>query len=155
MGNTKQDPVNEEAEVLTQEKVTRLCQTADNVSPRCGLFFHLLFTTGVRIGAVRHLTWSQLGGTSAGGVVPESTVVREKGGFPRILLLNHDVRERIRMARPTNPLHSNSVYVFGSFSPGHCFQTTGGHGRGALRVEAGKRHSLFNIFEIGGDQGVF
>ena len=101
------------ASVFTPDQVALLCRTADSVSPRYGLLFHLLFTTGVRIGAVRNLTWLQCGVGHKKKEVPNTIIVREKGGFPRVLILTETVRSRIQVVRETSP--SLGPYVFETF----------------------------------------
>lgn len=78
--------------VPTDAEVDALIHAADRRSPQCGILFRLLFTTGLRIGAARNVTWKSLGAPQP---VRRLVVVREKGNQLRALLLNDDLRRRL------------------------------------------------------------
>ena len=69
-----------------------MLQVAPTVSVHAEALLQLLFTTGVRIGAVSHLRWSQV---RTNDDLAKTTTVLEKGGQPRILLLTQSVRDAL------------------------------------------------------------
>ena len=74
-----------------------LCATADKISPVHGCLFSLLFTTGLRIGALRKLDWGQLRDDNEDANLPVArmVVVAEKVGAHRTVILNTVTRHRI------------------------------------------------------------
>lgn len=100
---------------FTPDEVDRLCAAADALSPRHGCLVRLLFTTGVRIGAVPRLRWRHLlaDGTDRSRI-RTTAVVLEKGGLPRVLVLEAGLRERLaRLWHDDNERHDEDAFVFG------------------------------------------
>lgn len=98
--------------VPTPEEVDALINAADRHSVRCGILFRLLFTTGLRIGAARNVTWKLLGAPQP---VPRLVVVREKGNQLRALLLNDDLRRRLDDLWSTDGVHAGPAALI--FAP--------------------------------------
>lgn len=103
--------------VLTRPEAQRLCHAAESVSVRCGLFVRLLLSSGVRIGAVPGLMWSQIIAPSDNDDEDPKThtcvVVREKGNQPRVLWLDESLRTRLAALYRDTPPAERGVYLFG------------------------------------------
>lgn len=97
--------------VFSMEEVEKLQDTADaSNDPWDGLFICLLFRTGLRIGSVSQLRWEQVLKTEGDGI-RANTVVREKGNYPRAILIDEKLGARFWKAfQETNPNHTDCVF---------------------------------------------
>lgn len=81
-------------QVFGADDVSRMLRDAASVSPYADALIRILFTTGVRIGAVAALQWNQV-------IHPQHKTVQtmvsvmEKGNRPRVLILPADVRDAL------------------------------------------------------------
>ena len=129
----------------------KLCRWAESISLRHGFLFHLLFSTGVRIGAVPQLRWEHVltWHVSSGGESPPPDAtqpsgiglgcqVLEKGAMVRRLCFNEDMQGFHFLPQRTFPDESNpfpsyealegGVMVSGTMEPGmnNIVETYGG-----------------------------
>ena len=77
--------------VFTENEILRLFETAHKqMDLRTEVLLHLLFTSGLRIGAVAGLQWSSL--LTEEGDIKDMVVVLEKGGQRRVVLLTSTLK---------------------------------------------------------------
>lgn len=81
--------------VFTKEEVDRVIHAADRDHRLLdSALLHLLFTTGIRIGAAAGMIWQHLLRDDGEGI-REMAMVREKGNQVRVLLLTKSTRDRL------------------------------------------------------------
>lgn len=78
---------------FSRAEAERVIHAATRRGPLAEALLRLLFTTGLRIGAAAGILWH---GVRRDGDIAQSTVVREKGNRPRVVLLCDSVRESLR-----------------------------------------------------------
>lgn len=81
--------------VFTEEEVITLQSQADQSRHSYdGLFICILFRTGLRIGAIHALRWVDVLHPKENRIC-DTTVVLEKGGFPRAILIDDELKRRL------------------------------------------------------------
>lgn len=118
--------------IITEEQVQRMCQVAEAHSLRYACFFRLLFTTGVRIGAVCRMQWKQFlhpSGEGMQSVVNDRWGARLRPPWPRpgkgwtgaVPLHHRDPPVPVHRAAPHQwaRLPRTDLRPHGQASPGH------------------------------------
>jgi integrase len=86
--------------VFTDAEVQRIVDVAPAVSPYAEALVRLLFSTGLRIGAVARLRWENI---LVDGSPPHIATVIEKGRRVRAFLLRQDVQTALKRMSPRKP----------------------------------------------------
>lgn len=96
--------------VFTDDEIMRLFETAhERMDLRTEVLLQLLFTSGLRIGAVAGLQWSSL--LTEEGAVKDMVVVREKGGQRRFVLLTSSLKSLLKELKGKDTA-GDGKYVF-------------------------------------------